>query len=61
MFPKAAKNYAQQLNVKIVDFKIAPKVIKYLANLCTVICHQELSKTAQSGQTVTKTRNAGSL
>ena len=51
MFPKAAKNYAQQFNVKSPFLTINKKITQHLSYLCKKIRTQELSKIAQSGHT----------
>ena len=52
MFLKSRLKVAKTVFVtKFTFFKIAIKVTKYLGHFCTKICHQGLSKVAQSGHT----------
>ena len=49
--PKSPKKSPQQFRQKSIILKVAQSVVQYFGNICTKICHQVLSKIAQSGHT----------
>ena len=49
--PNLPKRSNSSFNLKCDLFKITQNVSEYLGYFCTEICHQELSKIAQSGHT----------